>query len=127
MAEIILDASAILAVVHGEPGADVVLAVIGEGLVSAVNHAEVLTHLVDNGMTPSEAAYLTARLGYEVAAPDASTAATISAFRERTRRKGVSLGDQFCLALAMESQLPALTGERRWPELGLDVEVRLIR
>jgi PIN domain nuclease of toxin-antitoxin system len=37
------------------------------------------------------------------------------------------LGDQFCLALAMETELPVLTGEKRWAELGLDIDVRLIR
>jgi ribonuclease VapC len=44
-----------------------------------------------------------------------------------TRRTGVSLGDRFCLALARELSLPALTADRRWKDLGLGVEIQLIR
>ncbi|HZZ34487.1 MAG TPA: hypothetical protein VFE03_02085 [Caulobacteraceae bacterium] len=86
-----------------------------------------MTRLVGEGLSPAEAADFTARLGYEVVPADSGTAVTISTFQHKTRRRGVSLGDQFCLALGIERRVPVLTGEKRWPQLGLDVEIILIR
>jgi PIN domain nuclease of toxin-antitoxin system len=45
---------------------------------------------------------------------------------EKTKRKGISLGDRYCLQLAMELGVPLLTTDRRWASLGLDVQVELI-
>jgi PIN domain nuclease of toxin-antitoxin system len=42
---------------------------------------------------------------------------------------GLSLGDRYCLALAKREGVPALTAERRWPDIAAaaDVTVNLIR
>lgn len=45
MSKIVLDAAALLALVNGEPGAQQVAAALGEGMISAVNFAEIVTKL----------------------------------------------------------------------------------
>ena len=45
MAKVVIHASALLAYVNGEPGADKVEAVLGEAMISAVNLAEAATKL----------------------------------------------------------------------------------
>ena len=46
MPSVVLDASAVLAVLNGEPGADVVLAEIDNAVMSTVNYAEVASKLI---------------------------------------------------------------------------------
>ena len=46
----VLDASAILALLHDEPGADVVAETLATGILGTVNLAEVVGELVDTGV-----------------------------------------------------------------------------
>jgi ribonuclease VapC len=127
MAEYVLDASAILADLHGEPGGDVVRAAMRGSAMSAVNLAEVITKLIDHGLTAEQAASLSDQLSCVVLDADRRRAGSAGALHARTRRTGLSLGDRFCLALAEELNLPALTGDRQWNDLGLDIQIQLIR
>ena len=54
MAEAVSDASDLLALLKGEPGAETVEAEISETVISVVNLSEVVSKLVDGGM-PGEA------------------------------------------------------------------------
>jgi ribonuclease VapC len=128
MAEVVVDTSAFLANVHGEPGGEAVLEFLDDALISAVNYAEVICHLIDNGLPAQQARDLIDRMGFQVVPADQGAAFTIGArLYEQVRRRGVSLGDQFCLALALESGLPVLTADKRWATLDIGVDVRLIR
>jgi PIN domain nuclease of toxin-antitoxin system len=125
--DVVVDASALLAVLRDEPGADRVRSVIANCLVSAVNLAEVLTKLVQRG-TPIAAAKTAVGL-FNIRVVDFSTslAERTGALAAVTRGRGLSLGDRACLALASERRLPALTADRSWHGLDLGVEVVLIR
>lgn len=123
----VLDASAILALLNQEPGADVVAAVIGRSLVSAVNVSEVLAKMVDNGGTGDQAMQVIAALPCSVVAFDEALAHAAGRLRAATRSSGLSLGDRACLALAEATGLPALTTDRAWSRLSLGIVVRLIR
>jgi ribonuclease VapC len=127
VAEYVLDASAILADLHGEPGGDMVRGVIRGSVLSAVNLAEIITNLIDHGVPPEQANFIADQLGCEVLDADRRRAGAVGVLHARTRRTGVSLGDRFCLALAQELGAPALTADRRWKDLGLDIEIQLIR
>lgn len=127
MVRSVLDASAILALIQGEPGADVVDDALSGAMVSAVNVAEVATRLSDVGM-PDEEVHATVRdLRMEIVSFDAAMAFGSAALRGATRSKGLSLGDRACLALALAHDTPALTADRSWGELDVGVDVRLIR
>jgi PIN domain nuclease of toxin-antitoxin system len=125
--EVVLDSSAILAQLHGEPGADRVEAVLPGAAISAVNFAEVITKLLDEGLTPSEAESATEQLRCEVVEADKHRSSLAGLLHQKTRRTGVSLGDRYCLQLAMELGVPVLTTDRRWASLGLGVDIVLIR
>jgi PIN domain nuclease of toxin-antitoxin system len=125
--EFVLDSSALLARIYREPGGDRVRTLLSRACMSAVNYAEVLSKLVEDGMPFSEADHLLDRLGFQILEADKHRSAMAGALQERTKRTAVSLGDRYCLQLAMELSVPALTTDRRWASLGLDVKVELIR
>lgn len=125
----VLDASAILAVLNGEPGQEIVIPALLDALVCAVNLAEVVGALADRGM-PADAAYHSAtRLGFTTVPLDGQRASAAGALRPLTRTLGLSLGDRCCLALGKERGAAVLTADRAWARLPeeLGIRVRNIR
>jgi ribonuclease VapC len=92
----VFDASAVLALMQGEPGADKLRDLQPNAVVNAVNVAEVLAKLVNRGVPPTEAQAAYDALHLETT-PFESNLAMISA---RYVHKGVSLGDRCFLAAA---------------------------
>lgn len=125
MADVVLDASAVLAALQNEPGADEVWAHLPGAGLSAVNAAEVVAKLVDGGATPEDANEVLQRLGAEILAFEADDVVPSARVRHASRR--LSLGDRACLALAARLAVPAVTADREWGELSVGVNVRLIR
>jgi len=124
---IVLDASAVLAVLNGEAGGDKVSGHLSGGLLSAVNAVEVGTRLVDAGMTPDDASVATNLLGMTIVDFNADLAEVATALRPATRKAGLSLADRACLALAVREGLPALTADQLWTSVDVGVEVEMIR
>lgn len=127
MGKVVLDASAILAAAHREPGADIVLRHLDDSVVSTVNLAEVQGKLVGRGLTPDEAWEAGLSFCSEVLPFDAQHARIASGLVASTRSIGLSLGDRACIALAMLLKLPVYTTDRLWKKLPLSVEIRLLR
>ncbi len=127
MIPVVLDASAILAYLLGEPGAETVAGARGNGVVSAVNVAEVGARLSDLGLSLPETRRSIALLDVEIVSFDAEQAHDTAGIRNATRRRGLSLGDRACLQLAARRALPALTADRAWTEIATGIEVRVIR
>jgi PIN domain nuclease of toxin-antitoxin system len=123
----VLDASAVLAVYFDEPGADRVRATLPGALLSSVNYTEIIGKCLDRGETLSAALRKLAAMGLVVVAHDAQLARRAGELRPLTKRLGMSLADRACLALAERERLPALTADRSWKSLVLDIDVRLIR
>ena len=122
-----MDASAVLAFLQDEPGADQVAPRLATGVVSAVNYTEIISRLIDFGSTVDDAVLSARELNLEVRPLDAQDAADAGALRASTRSRGLSLGDRACLALGKRLGLPVYTADRAWAELDLGVEVVLIR
>jgi len=118
----VLDASALLALLKGEPGAERVAEALEQGAyLSAVNLAEVLSKLADWGEDPAEAQARMAQVGLLGAAVEVlpftgEDALEVARLRALTRAYGLSFGDRACLALARRLGLPALTAERAWAD-----------
>lgn len=127
MSSVVLDSSALLAFIHGEPGAEVVAAVVGDALMSSVNLAEVVTKLVERTGSLEAARAALGMATVEVIDFDKVQAEETGALVNHTRSRGLSLGDRACLTLAAREAAPVLTADRIWATLKLDVEVRLIR
>jgi len=123
----VLDASALLAFLFREPGAAQVEGVLADGLLSAVNLSEVLARFARDGheMKPIRLALEAA--GVRVVDFDSAQATEAARLVPHTRHVGLSLGDRACLGLARLSGMPAMTADRAWSTLNLDVDVLLIR
>ena len=121
----VLDASAVLALLHEEPGADEVEATLDGALMSCVNLSEVLQKAEQHGADTEGLEYDLEALGVTFrpfAVPAART--TAAAWKAGS---GLSLGDRACLALAAEVDGVAMTAEGRWAQVAESVHVRVIR
>jgi ribonuclease VapC len=127
MASAVLDASAILALVNLEPGADVVNSVLEDALVSTINYAEAFSKLVERGTPDTDAKIVLRFIEGAIVDYDLELAQRTGALRSQTKARGLSLADRACLALAAREQLPALTGDRRWQGAVAGIQVQLIR
>lgn len=129
----VLDASALLAYLGNEPGADLVAdAIAGGAAISTVNLGEALSTLAARGSDPADVASgLTDRglLDGAIAVEPFTTTDAIEVARLRplTHSAGLSLADRACLALARRLSTPVLTADQAWTGLTLDVDVRPIR
>ncbi len=130
---LVLDASALLAYLGDEQGADIVAdAIAGGATISTVNLAEALSTLATRGEHPlSVVSDLTDRglLDGAITVEPFTTADATEAARLRplTRSAGLSLADRACLAVARRLAAAVLTADQAWGGLGLDVDVRAIR
>lgn len=127
MADVVLDASALLALLNDEPGAEKVKKVLATAAMSAVNLSEVLAVLADRGVPRDEAETVLADLPMDIVPLDRAAAGEAAALRGSTRHAGLSLGDRACLALAGRLGCPALTTDRAWAKLKVGVAVTCIR
>ncbi|MFN2463901.1 MAG: type II toxin-antitoxin system VapC family toxin [Candidatus Dormibacteria bacterium] len=124
---VVLDASALLAVLNAEAGAQVVAPQLDAAVISAVNLSEVAGKLVDRGLRPSDVRASLEALQLDVRAFDTNQAFLTGELRTAVP-KDFALGDRACLALASTLGAPALTADRQWSELRLPgVKVRVIR
>ncbi len=129
----VLDASALLAYLNDEAGADVVEEALLRGsAISAVNLAEVLSKLAEVGEDPQD---VTENLrgrgllgGNLVVSPlGEEDAVVIARLHRGTRAHGLSLGDRACLGLALRLKVPALTADRAWLRLKVAAKIEPIR
>jgi PIN domain nuclease of toxin-antitoxin system len=123
----VLDASALLAYLHREPGWKEVQPVVGESCICAVNWCEVAQKTKQKGMAVEKARSLLEELGLTIIPFSSEHAELAANLWEQSRQHGLSLADRACLALTIEQKAPVLTTDRVWSELDLGVEIRLLR
>jgi ribonuclease VapC len=124
---IALDASAFLALLFREKGHERVAAVINQACLSTVNLAEVIGRFVLDGHEPDTVLQRLTAAPLEIVSFGPSEAALSASLLPRTRPLGLSLGDRACLALALARRIPAVTADRTWLKLDLDVKIEVIR
>ena len=125
--DIVLDSSAILAVLLNEPGQERVTGFQGKTHVSTVNMAEVRSRLHDIGLPRGEIDHHVAMLGVNEVDFSSHHAVSAGELRHSTRKAGLSLGDRACLALAMALAAPVMTADRNWANVDVPVTVEVIR
>jgi len=128
MNKIVLDASALLAILNRERGADTLTPeLLSAAVSSTVNLAEVQSKLVDSGMSPDDAWEATLSPIREAAVFTAEHARIAGSLIRQSRALGLSLGDRACLALGLALDAPVYTADRKWKQLKLGLRVHLIR
>jgi len=123
----VLDASALLAVLFGEPGPDAVEVVLPGARMSAVNLSEVVAKLSDLGLDREDILRDLSELDLIICDMDRPQAEFAGLLRRTTRQAGLSLGDRACLALAASLGAVAVTADRAWGDLEVDVQVQVVR
>jgi len=124
---VVLDSSAVLALLWEEPGSEVVAVAMPGASISAVNFSEVVAKLTDRGLVGPEVQGLLADLALNVVAFDEAQALEAGGLRGAARGHGLSIGDRACLALGRMRRLPVFTADRTWLNLDAGVEIRLVR
>lgn len=123
---IVIDTSALLALVKMEPGANIVASALADGIVSPVILAECLSKAGTLGYDPVVVEREILEPGLQVEPLLLADIRAVARLHPLAHRN-VSLADRFCLALAIERRLPLLTADRPWAALDLPVELRFIR
>ena len=128
MNRIVLDASALLAVLNREPGADKLTSrLLSNATSSTVNLAEVQSKLVSRGISSNDAWEATLSPIREAAAFTAEHTRIAGSLIAQTRALGLSLGDRACLALGLALKAPVYTADKSWKNLKLAVRIHVIR
>jgi len=126
MTHVVLDASAILALLKGERGANKVAGVIADASVCAINQAEVISHFIHLGAPLDEVRSMLDALPYTVVAADDALAWEAGSLRAVTASAGLSLGDRFCLALAKRFGVSAYTADKAWKEVASEAGAKIV-
>lgn len=123
----VLDASALLAMLHAEPGGDFVQRLLQTAAMSTVNWSEVVQKALDRKVEVQGLRQDLEALGLKILPFTADQAERTAYLRAETQHLGLSLGDRACLALAAELGLPAVTADRVWKDLTFGIEIRVAR
>jgi len=127
MSEVVVDASAILALLNQETGSEEVLRFIGKAAISTVNLSEVIAKLADAGIPEEDIRQILSNLNLEVIDFNEKQALKAGMLRPNTKSIGLSFGDRACLALGIILNQPVLTTDRLWGSINVEVEVRVVR
>ncbi|MDF2667879.1 MAG: PilT protein-like protein [Paenibacillus sp.] len=117
----VMDASAVLAWLNREPGAELVAEMLLEGaVISAVNAAEVVTKLAELGASSTTVVSYLNLAGLQISDFQVEDAVSVGNLRTTTRSLGLSLGDRACVALGLKLQLPVVTTDQAWNKLVME-------
>jgi ribonuclease VapC len=124
---IVLDASALLAYLKGEPGGDRVDEVLAESVMSSVNWAEVIQKSIAASVDVDGMLDDLQSLGLLVEPFTPEDGEMAGRLWEQTRQAGLSLGDRACLSLGLRLGVTVLTSDRSWVSLNLSLDIQVIR
>jgi PIN domain nuclease of toxin-antitoxin system len=125
MSRIVLDASAVLAMLLDEPGEAKVKDVLADAIITTVSLSEIAGHYARNGVGEDDVRRVLDPLPFERVGFDEELAYGTAMLLPVTRAAGLSLGDRACLALARRLDIPAMTADRSWLEIARSTEVRV--
>lgn len=128
MSRVVLDASAILAIIKGERGMEKLTPrLLSDACAGAVNLSEVQTKLIQAGWNPAQAWEDATSPIREVVSFDSKQSRIAGDLAAETKRLGLSLGDRACLALGLTLRAPVYTTEQIWKQVRLDISIHVIR
>lgn len=124
---VVLDASAVLAVLNREPGSEIVAPVLRGATISAVNYSEVLKKTVEFGGEVVNVRLLLDHQSLNIVPFDAAHAVEAAIILPHTSGFGLSFADRACVSLGRRLGYVIFTADScmNLPKLGIDI--RLIR
>jgi ribonuclease VapC len=124
---VVLDASAMIAFLRGEPGADKVGKRFPGALISAMNYSEVLKKTIEVGGSADMVRVHMSALPISIVPFDVEQAVSTAALYPVVKALGLSFADRACLNLAIRHGAVVLTTDQRMAETAAPVKVSLIR
>ena len=121
----VLDSSALLAALLNERGKERVDAVINGAMITTVNLAEVAGYFAKAGLGRAEIETIINELPIVDIPPDRELAIEAGVMRPIGETRGLSLGDRICLAQARRENTTALTADRAWKDIAIQLGVRV--
>lgn len=116
--QFVLDASALLSILQGEPGQERVNRILDRARIHAINVAEVIGRLVRVGMPADRASAALHDLHLDIDENFGTAQAEFCGALLGTRRDlGLSLGDCICITMAAWLGAVAVTADRQWKDL----------
>ncbi len=127
MNEVILDSSALLALIKKEQGAEIVEKLIGRVIMSSINLSEVAATLLDSDMSVKECQECIEPFIEKIIPFGKEESFSTAALKKLTKHKGLSQGDRACIALGLSTGYPIYTADKVWAELDLNCIINMIR
>ncbi len=128
MTSVVLDASALLAVVNDEPGADMVRTSLLNAVISAVNYSEVLKKAIEREVAIEPFMSLIQAASVDIVPFDTALAESCAALYPHGKAQGLSFADRACLALGIQREATVLTADSKWKRLSISsLKVKVIR
>lgn len=124
---VVLDASALLAYLCEEPGADLVDGLLVDARMASVNWAEVVQKSLSTGVIVDGMLEDLQTLGMRIEPFLPVDGERAGRLWPLTRRQGLSLGDRACLSLGLRLGLTVVTCDRAWAQLPIELEIQLLR
>lgn len=124
---VILDASAMIALIFDERGAERVLPHARGSKILAINFSEVVARVIAIDGATQRAEVAADRLEIEIVPFTREHARLTAEMQPRTKSIGASLADRACLAFAAASGEPVLTADTDWDKVDLGIDIRQIR
>ena len=124
---VVLDASALLAYLREEPGADLVDGLLVDARMASVNWAEVVQKSLSTGVNVDGMLEDLQTLGMRIEPFLPVDGERAGRLWPLTRRQGLSLGDRVCLSLGLRLGLTVVTCDRAWAQLPIELEIQLLR
>lgn len=123
----IIDASAVLAYLFKEPGADIIERYIKDGLaITTVNLTEVILKLKTLPISQAETISSLSNLGMETIDYNQSLMRA-TAQLDWPRRPYLALADKICLGAGNYFKYPVITADKLWTKHDLPIKIHLIR
>ncbi len=123
----VIDASALLALLHLEIGHEVVEQHIGQSVISSVNRSETLQKAIAKGVKTDDLREELEALGLKIVSFTTEGAELAAHLWMQTKSIGLSLGDRACLALGLRLGISVITADRTWSTLAIGVTIEVIR
>ncbi len=127
MNDVVLDASALCALLFKEKGMDRVAKLLDSAFISSVNLSETAAKAIEYGTRSEQATKTLDAFPLRVVPFDREVAYLAASLRAATRQAGLGLGDRACLALGLSRRLPVVTADRKWQKVNLDLRLEFIR
>jgi ribonuclease VapC len=124
----VMDSSAILAILRGEPGCEYVQELMDseECAMSSINMAEVGSKLIDYGLPPEEFPRIARQLQIDIIDFNTEQSIQSAQIRKITRSAGLSLGDRACVALTQLIQGCVVTSDRAWLDVAEATQIKVL-